>query len=246
MIFTSSNLLSLSAGLAAASLLVAGSSSAALVATADTVGAGPGEVSLVGGTTSSGGVLTFNTEGDKARINGVSGFLGTEDWSMVFWANHSLAPDRDMVGFDADKMTGRTDIWDQGTGNRFRLDAQGGDQFPTTGVIDLTLDTDFHYAVINDATNGQLRLYTNGTLVEALPTTTWTLEDTGGIHLGEAPGAGKPGMVGTISGFGLYDTVLDESLLQGLAVGERPVIPEPSTGLLLSLAGIGLFCRRKR
>lgn len=196
---------------------------AGLIATADTVGAGVGEVTLVGGTTSADGVLTFPVEGDKARINGVPGFTGGQPWTIVFWANHTLGPDRDMVGFDADKMTVRTDVWDQGVGTRFRLDAQGGDRFPTTGVTDLTLGTDFHYAVVNDPALGELRLYTNGTLVEALPTTSWALQDTGGIHLGEAPGAGKPGMVGTISGFGLYDEVLPEAAFQGLAAGSRPL-----------------------
>ena len=167
-------------------------------------------------------MLTFGVEGDKARINGVPGFGGNQPWTIVFWANHSLAPDRDMVGFDADKMNVRTDVWDEGVGSRFRLDAQGGDRFPTTGVVDLTLDTDFHYAVVNDPTLGELRLYTNGTLVEALPTTTWTLQDTGGIHLGDVP-AQKAGMVGTMSGFGLYDEVIAATEFENLAPGQRPL-----------------------
>ena len=96
-----------------------------------------------------------------------------------------------MVGFDANKMTIRTDVWDEGAGTRFRLDAQGGDRFPTTGVTDLTLNTEFHYAVVNDPVAGELRLYTNGVLVEAMAPTTWTMTGTGRLAQIDATGAGR-------------------------------------------------------
>lgn len=99
----------------------------------------------------------------------------------------------------------------------------------TTGVADAA-SAWHNYAVEFNQGNHTLGIYVDQTLRGTINTTTFA----GGIYDNWAHGAAA---VGTGSAAGLFDNV---------QVGLSAVVPEPVTGMLLGLAGLGLATRRRQ
>lgn len=224
---------------------------------ANSVGGGV-SATLMGGATfdGSGGATLNGTTGTYISLGG--GLLsGMTSVTFEGWFSDNGANNTHLFSFDNGGGTGsggtylRFNVGDSGNGhggNDFieSIVSWGGHTLNGTPLANNTLN---HVAVIYDPANSYEAIYVNGSLTASYTGALSALSNyaTFGGSLGRSPwsGYGDAFLNGTINQFSIYDGALSGSeVAANYAAG--PVIPEPSSALLLTGAGLLLGFRRNR
>lgn len=221
---------------------------------ANTVGGGV-SATLMGGATfdGSGGATLNGTNGTYISLGG--GLLsGLSSVTFEGWFSDNGANNTHLFSFDnGTSGSGGTylrfnagDTGNGHSGNDFieSIVGWGGHVLNGTPLANNTLN---HVAVIYDPANSYEAIYVNGSLTASYTGALSALSNYAAFNgtLGRSPWNGDAFLNGTINQFSIYNGALSGSeVAANFAAG--PVIPEPSSALLLTGAGLLLGFRRNR